>query len=270
MQVQEKSNGWSSLQAKRLLAMRWPSRSCSSSSPSPKKSTKTGPSIRCSRVAFIENYNVSHAEIIIPAADLSQQISTAGTEASGTGNMKLAMNGALTIGTHDGANIEMKAAIGEAYWPFAFGKTAEENAALRPTYNPWDIYMHELPIRQAVDALRDHSFAESEQQHQAFSNIYHQLLERHNSDPVDRYFVLNDLQSYYEAQKKVEELYSQPAKWAECAIHNIAGMAFSSDESIHKYAKLIWNIEQCPVDPKELARVRDEYSEHDKCRILVK
>jgi starch phosphorylase len=222
------------------------------------------------RVAFIENYNVSRAEVIIPAADLSQQISTAGTEASGTGNMKLAMNGALTIGTPDGANIEMQKAIGEAYWPFAFGKTAEENEALRPNYNPWDIYMHQLPIRQAVDALRDHSFAENEQQHQAFSTIYHQLLERHNSDPVDRYFVLNDLQSYYETQKKVEDLYSQPAKWAEYAIHNIASMAFSADESIHNYAKLIWNIERCPVDPNELSRVRDEYSEHDKCRILVK
>jgi glycogen phosphorylase len=222
------------------------------------------------RVAFVENYNVSRAEIIIPAADLSQQISTAGTEASGTGNMKLALNGALTLGTSDGANIEMRQSIGDAWWPFAFGKTAEENAALRPHYNPWDIYMHQLPIRQAVDALRDHSFAENDQEHQAFSNIYHQLLERHNSDPVDKYFVLSDLQSYYDAQKKVEELFSQPAKWAECAIHNIAGMGFSSDESIHNYAKLIWNLERCPVDSKELARVRDEYSEHDKCRILVK
>lgn len=222
------------------------------------------------RVAFVENYNVSRAEIIIPAADLSEQISTAGTEASGTGNMKLTMNGALTIATQDGANVEMLQSIGEAWWPFRFGKTAEENAALRPHYNPWDIYMHKLPIRQAVDALRDHSVAENEQQHQAFTRIYHQLLEQHNSDPVDKYFVLNDLQCYYDTQKKVEELFIQPAKWAEFAIQNIAGMGFSSDESIHHYAKLIWGLEKCPVDPKELARVRDEYSEHDKCRILVK
>ncbi len=222
------------------------------------------------RVAFVENYNVSRAELIIPAADLSQQISTAGTEASGTGNMKLSMNGALTIGTQDGANIEMRQAIGDAWWPFAFGKTAEENAALRPNYNPWDIYMHQLPIRQAIDSLRDHSFAENDQQHQAFTSIYHQLLERQNSDPVDKYFVINDLLSYYETQKKVEELFAQPSKWAEYALHNIAGMGFSSDESIHNYAKLVWDLQRCPVDPKELARVRDEYSEHDKCRILVK
>ncbi len=223
------------------------------------------------RIAFVENYNVSRAEMIIPASDLSEQISTAGTEASGTGNMKLTMNGALTIGTQDGATIEMRQAVGDAWWPFSFGKTAEEIVAVKPSYNPWDIYMHQLPIRQAVDALRDHSFAENDQQHQAFSSIYHALLERQNSDPVDKYFVLGDLQSYYDAQKKVEELYAQPAKWAEFALHNIAGMGrFSSDESVHNYAKLIWNIKQCPVDPKELSRVRDEYSEHDKCRILNK
>ncbi|HUD02043.1 MAG TPA: glycogen/starch/alpha-glucan family phosphorylase, partial [Rhabdochlamydiaceae bacterium] len=223
------------------------------------------------RIAFVENYNVSRAEIIIPAADLSEQISTAGTEASGTGNMKLAMNGALTLGTHDGATIEMQQAVGDAWWPFAFGKTAEENAMLRPNFNPWDIYMHQLPIRQAIDALRDHSLAENDQQHQAFSSIYHALLEHENSDPVDKYFVLSDLQNYYDTQKKVEELFAQPGKWAEYALHNIAGMGrFSSDESIHNYAKLIWNLKQCPVDPKELSRVRDEYSEHDKCRILNK
>jgi glycogen phosphorylase len=167
--------------------------------------------------------------------------------------------------------IEMRQAVGDAWWPFSFGKTAEEIVAAKPSYNPWDIYMHQLPIRQAVDALRDHSFAENDQQHQAFSSIYHALLERQNSDPVDKYFVLGDLQSYYDAQKKVEELYAQPAKWAEYALHNIAGMGrFSSDESVHNYAKLIWNIKKCPVDPKELSRVRDEYSEHDKCRILNK
>jgi starch phosphorylase len=223
------------------------------------------------RIAFVENYNVSRAEIIIPASDLSQQISTAGTEASGTGNIKLAMNGALTIGTQDGATIEMRQSVGDAWWPFSFGKTADEIAAAMPSYNPWDIYMHQLPIRQAVDALRDHSFAENDQQHQAFSSIYHALLERQNSDPVDKYFILGDLQSYYDTQKKVEELYAQPAKWAEYALHNIAGMgSFSSDASVHNYAKLIWDIKPCPIDPKELTRVRAEYSEHDKCRILNK
>lgn len=221
------------------------------------------------KVAFVENYNASRAEVIIPAADLSEQISTAGTEASGTGNMKLAMNGALTISTDDGANIEIRHSVGDAWWPFSFGKSAEENVVMRPHYNPWDIYMHNLPIRLAVDALRDRSFAETDQEHQAISSLYHGLLEAHNSDPLDRYYVLSDLQNYYDIQKKVEELYATPEKWAEYAIHNIAGMGrFSSDESVHNYAKLIWNLTPCPVDKKELFRVRGEYSEHDKCRIL--
>lgn len=222
------------------------------------------------KVAFIENYNVSKTEILIPAADLSEQISTAGTEASGTGNMKLTMNGALTLATEDGANIEMRKAVGDEWWPFTFGKNAEENQAARAHhYSPWDIYMHNLPIRQAVDALRDHSLVQTEKEHQAVSSLYHLLLEPRNSDPIDKYFVLSDLQSYYDTQKKVEDLYSMPDKWAEYAIHNMAGMGrFSSDESIHNYAKLIWDIRPCPVDKQELARVRDEYSEHDKCRIL--
>ncbi len=221
------------------------------------------------RVSFIENYNVSRAEYIIPAADLSEQISTAGTEASGTGNMKLAMNGALTIATEDGANIEMRQAVGDAWWPFAFGKRAEENDALRAHYNPCDIYMHNLPIKQAVDSLRDKTFAETEEEHEAISSLYYSILETHNASPLDRYYVLSDLQSYYETQKRVEDLYSDPYKWAQFALHNMAGMGkFSSDEAVHTYAKTIWNIEPRSVEKKERARVRDEYSEHDKCRIL--
>ena len=221
------------------------------------------------KVAFVENYNVTRAECIIPAADISEQISTAGTEASGTGNMKLAMNGALTIATEDGANIEMRQSIGDSWWPFKFGKSADEIAAFRSHYNPWDIYMHSLPIRQAVDALRDNTFAENEEEHQALSSLYRRLLEPSNGDPADKYFVLGDLQDYYDKQKAIEELYANPDKWAEYAIHNMAGMGpFSSDEAVHNYAKLIWDIKSCPVDRAELTRVREEYSEHDKCRIL--
>lgn len=220
-------------------------------------------------VAFVENYNASKAEFIIPAADLSEQISTAGTEASGTGNMKLAMNGALTIGTEDGANIEMRQSIGDAWWPFCFGKTTEENVALKGSYNPWDIYHHNLPIRQAVDVLHDRSFAETEEEHQAFMSLYHSLLEPQNGQLLDKYGVLSDLQSYYDTQRKVEELYAIPEKWAEYAIHNIAGMGgFSSDAAVHNYAKLVWDLTPCPLDPKELALVREEYSEHDRCRIV--
>jgi starch phosphorylase len=221
------------------------------------------------KVVFIENYNVSRAEHIIPGADLSEQISAAGTEASGTGNMKLTMNGALTIGTEDGANIEMREAVGTAWWPFAFGRTASENMAFREQYNPWDIYMHDLPIRQALDALRDHTFSTSDEEHAAFCSLYKSLLEPENSHPPDRYFVLSDLQAYYDTQKKVEELYLAPEKWAQYAIHNMAGMGkFSSDNSIHNYAKMIWDVKPSPLGQKELARVRDEYSEHDRCRIL--
>ncbi len=222
-------------------------------------------------IVFVENYNVSRAEMIIPAADLSEQISTAGMEASGTGNMKLAINGALTIGTEDGANIEIHQAVTDRWWPFGFGKNAAENERLRSArdYNPWDIYTHTQDIRRAIDSLRDHTFAESEAEHQAHSSLFHALLDSQYGEMPDRYFVLSDLPAYYEMQKRVEEFYLQPSKWAEYAIHNISSMGkFSTDEAIHNYAKLIWDIQPCPVDKDELSRVRDEYSEHDKCRIF--
>jgi starch phosphorylase len=223
------------------------------------------------KVAFVENYNVSRAEMLIPAADLSEQISTAGLEASGTGNMKLSINGALTIGTEDGANIEMHRSVTDQWWPFGFGNTSEQNDALRSlgSYNPWDIYMRSPAIKKAVDALRDRSFTDTEEEHQALSSLYYCLMEGQNGDGPDRFFVLNDLTSYYETQKKVEELYLNPNKWAEFALHNIAAMGqFSSDQSVHNYAKLVWDLQPCPIDKKELERVRTEYSEHDKCRIL--
>ncbi len=223
------------------------------------------------KVAFVENYNVSRAQLIIPAADLSEQISTAGMEASGTGNMKLTINGALTICTEDGSNIEMRQAVTDPWWPFSFGQSAEKNEEMRLTrsYNPWDIYMHNTRIKRAVDALRDRSLAETEEEHEALLTLYRSLLEPQNSDPLDRYFVLNDLQSYYDTQKKVEDLYVDPEKWAEYALHNIAGMGqFSTDVSIHNYAHQIWDLKQCPIDPSELSRVRAEYSEHDKCRLF--
>jgi starch phosphorylase len=222
-------------------------------------------------VIFIENYNVSKAELIIPAADLSEQISTAGMEASGTGNMKLAMNGALTICTEDGATIEMHQAVTDAWWPFTFGKSAEENAQLQASssYNPWDLYIHDPAIHAALETLRNRTFARSDAEHEALSSLYHLLLDPTNGNQSDRYFVLNDLKSYYETQKKVEALFSEPLRWATHCIHNIASMGrFSSDESIHNYAKLVWDLQPCPCDPEELEKVRAEYSEHDKCRIL--
>jgi starch phosphorylase len=210
-------------------------------------------------VTFIENYNVAKAELIIPAADLSEQISAAGWEASGTGNMKLAMNGALTIGTRDGANIEMQEAVGDSYWPFEFGGSAEEN---EESYNPQEIYNQDPQIARAVDALNDGPFADKAYDRSAFAKLRDSLL------TADPYRVLKDLRSYYETQKKVEVLYLTPNLWAETALQNIAAMgSFSSDGSIHHYAEEIWGIEPTPPDPAILEKVRQEYSENDRCRI---
>ena len=210
-------------------------------------------------IAYVENYNASKAEVIIPAADLSEQFSTAGWEASGTGNMKLTINGALTIGTEDGANVEMHEAITDRWWPFRFGASVEEN---RAPYDPRTVYEYDEQIRRAVDTLRDGVFSHTEEEAKAFHQIYNNLVHS------DRFRVLQDLRAYYETQKKVEALYLNPKAWAETAIHNMAAMGrFSTDESIHNYARNIWGIEPCPPDPAIIAKVRDEYSEHDRCKI---
>jgi len=211
-------------------------------------------------LVFIENYNVSRAEIIIPAADLSEQISTAGWEASGTGNMKLAINGALTIGTEDGANIEMRKAIGEAHWPFSFGKSADEN---KKPYKPWDLYIQNPKIGGAVNTLKEGLFASSSEEKEILEEIYHYLIEE------DPYRVLQDLPSYYETQKKVEKLFLTPSKWAETALHNIAGMGpFSADSAVRRYAKEIWNLSECPTDIAILNKIREEYSEYERCQFV--
>lgn len=223
------------------------------------------------KVVYIENYNVSAAEIVIPAADLSEQISTAGTEASGTGNMKMAINGALTIGTNDGANIEMRRDVTDQWWPFAFGCSIEEIAKMRSenTYNPSEICNNNNKIRLAVDSLKNRSFANNDDEHQAFSSLYHFLMEAHYGETPDRYFVLKDLESYYNTQKRVEDLYQTPNIWAEYALHNIAGMGnFSTDISIGNYCEKIWGISPCPIDDEILERIRHEYSVVDKCRIF--
>ncbi|MCE2984030.1 MAG: glycogen/starch/alpha-glucan phosphorylase [Parachlamydia sp.] len=215
------------------------------------------------KIVYLENYNVTKAEIVIPASDLSEQISTAGTEASGTGNMKLSINGALTIGTRDGANIEMEEEIGEKWWPFSFGCTADQIAELKTnqSYHSREIYESNPKIKAAVDTLRDHTFAQNEEEHQVFSDLYHKLIEMHYGGAPDRYFMLKDLQTYYDTQLKVEELYKVPREWAQYVIHNIAGMGkFSSDFSVHNYAELIWGIQPCPLDQELLERVRYDYN----------
>ena len=222
------------------------------------------------KVLFVENYNVSKAEMIIPAAELSEQISTAGTEASGTGNMKLAINGALTIGTHDGANIEMQQQIGKQWWPFEFGCSAEQIAEMKiqNSYIAKEIYQEHPEIKKALDTLTDGTFAKTEEEQAAFQDLYGKLIESHYGGPADQYFILKDLPSYFETQKAVEQLYKEPLKWAEYALHNIAGMGFfSTDRSIDTYCDKVWGIQPCPPDPEIIQRVQAEYSRHDQCRI---
>lgn len=223
------------------------------------------------RVSFLENYNVSKAEIIIPAADISEQISTAGQEASGTGNMKLTMNGALTVGTEDGANIEMHEKVGSDWWPFAFGSSAEENrqAYISRSYNPWSIYSQDPMIRRVIDLIKGGGLAETPDEKNALTAIYESLLEPKEGKEADRYFVLKDLLPFYQVQKKVEELFQDPLLWARFCLHNMASMgSFSADESIHNYARNIWELPQAPILPEFLKKVRAEYDEYDRCRIL--
>lgn len=216
------------------------------------------------KIIYLENYNVSKAEIVIPSADLSEQISTAGMEASGTGNMKFTMNGALTIGTRDGANIEMEEEVTSQWWPFSFGSSIEEIETMKKahSYHPRDIYNKNPKIKQAMDALKDRTFATNDDEHRVLSGFYYRLLD--DSERGDNYFILQDLTSYYETQLKAEALFIEPREWAKYALNNIAGLGrngkFSADYTIKNYVELVWNIKPCPVDPDILDRVRYQFT----------
>lgn len=223
------------------------------------------------KVVFIENYNVSNAQLIIPAADLSEQISTAGMEASGTGNMKLTINGALTIGTEDGANIEMREEVSDEWWPFSFGCSAEEIETMitKGSYSPWQIYNNNPKIKKVIDTLSSGALSNNTEEQQAFNNIHQSLLEPQSGNFADRYFVIKDLEDYYNTQKLVESLYRNKSSWATYAIHNIAGMGkFSSDRSIQNYANNIWNIDPMSIQPHIANKMRQEYEEHNKYEML--
>jgi starch phosphorylase len=191
------------------------------------------------KVLFLPEYNVSLAEKLIPASDVSNQISTAGYEASGTSNMKFMMNGALTIGTRDGATIEMAQQAGEENF-FLFGLTAQQVEDSQGWYNPQWHYEHEPETREALDLIFSNYFSRDEPG--IFEPLRDALLIH------DHYMHLADLKSYLEADGRLLELYADPDAWARKAILNVAGSGkFSSDRSIHEYATEIWKVEPCPV-----------------------
>lgn len=188
------------------------------------------------RVIFLENYRVSLAEKVIPAADLSEQISTAGTEASGTGNMKFMLNGALTIGTMDGANVEMAEEAGEDNF-FIFGMRVEDVERLdQRGYNAQEYYDRIPELRQIIEQLSSGFF--SPKQPDLFKDIVNMLMHH------DRFKVFADYEEYIKCQDKVSELYKNPREWTRMVIRNIATSGkFSSDRTIAQYAREIWGVE---------------------------
>jgi len=188
------------------------------------------------KVVFYPNYEVSAAEILFPGSDLSEQISTAGTEASGTGNMKMALNGALTIGTLDGANVEIKEEVGDENI-FIFGLTTPEVAALKASnYNPWDIYHSNSELKEVLDMIVSGFFSVEEPNR--YQAIFDTLLHK-----GDHYLLLADYASYIEKQEEVSRVYQDQEEWSRRAILNVARMAkFSSDRTIGEYASKIWGV----------------------------
>jgi starch phosphorylase len=193
------------------------------------------------KVYFLPNYCVSLAERIIPATEVSEQISLAGFEASGTGNMKFMLNGALTVGTLDGANVEMLEEVG-AENIFIFGLTVEEATALRRKYKPRHYYESNAETRAAVDLIAKDHFSPREQG--IFKPLVQMFLE------VDTYMHMADLPAYVQAQEKVEQLYRDKEAWSRKAVLNVAYSGkFSSDRTIQDYAREIWKIEPNPISP---------------------
>ena len=200
------------------------------------------------KVVFIEDYRVSNAELIFAAADVSEQISTASKEASGTGNMKFMLNGALTLGTMDGANVEIVEEVGQEN-AFIFGLSSDEviNYENNGGYNPVEIFNTDQEIRRVLMQLINGYFAPENPE--LFRDIYNSLLNTKNSSKADTYFILKDFRSYAEAQKRVEEAYKNEDWWARAALLNTASAGkFSSDRTIEEYVKDIWHLEKIQVE----------------------
>ncbi len=203
------------------------------------------------KVVFIEDYRVSNAEMIFAAADVSEQISTASKEASGTGNMKFMLNGALTIGTMDGANVEIVEEVGEDN-AFIFGTSAEEIIALENNrqYNPMEIFNNNPEIRRVLMQLINGYYAPNDPE--KFRDIYDSLLNTKSSDRADTYFILKDLPMYAEAQRQVDAAYRDEKAWARAAILNTASAGkFSSDRTIEEYVRDIWHLKKVKVELPE-------------------
>jgi starch phosphorylase len=190
-------------------------------------------------VVFVPDFNVKTAQRIYPAADLSEQISTAGMEASGTGNMKFAMSGALTIGTLDGANVEIRDAVGADSF-FLFGLTADEVAARKQRYRPRDVLASDPELARVIELLESGRFSHGDR------GMYEEIVR--NLVDHDPFFVLADFRSYVECQRRVARAWRDPDTWTRASLLNTARTGtFSSDRSIHEYATRIWNIEPVNV-----------------------
>ena len=202
------------------------------------------------KVVFIEDYRVSNAELIFSAADVSEQISTASKEASGTGNMKFMLNGALTIGTMDGANVEMAEEVGKENM-FIFGASADEiiNLENKGGYNPMDIFNNDQDIRRVLMQLINGYY--SPQDPELFRDIYNSLLNTQSSDRADTYFILKDFRSYAEAHRKIDQAYRDEKWWARTAMLNTASAGkFSSDRTIEEYVRDIWHLKKIKGERK--------------------
>ena len=200
------------------------------------------------KVVFIENYRVSNAEIIFAAADVSEQISTASKEASGTGNMKFMLNGALTLGTMDGANVEIVEEVGIDN-AFIFGLSSDEviNYENNGGYDPMQIFNEDMDIRKVLMQLINGFYSPDDPER--FRDIYNSLLNTQSTDKADRYFILKDFRSYAEAQKRGEEAYKDQEGWVKKAMLNVAHVGkFTSDRTIQEYVDDIWHLEKVKVD----------------------